>query len=63
MEDEQDSLDVRDLGLKCKSKKEVYDSLTVKGDLYLPPLQDTNCDYICDILAGRKQVRCLLFCF
>ena len=55
MQGEQIRLDVRDLGFMCKTKWEVYNSLTVKGDLFLLSLQDTNCDYIWDILAGGNK--------
>ena len=56
MEREFDSMDIREFGLKCSSKYEVYQQLTVFGNYYLPSEADTNSDYIADILQGRKRL-------
>ena len=45
---------VNEVALKSKSKKEVYDLLTTKGDVYLPPLRDTHYKFISKIMWGDK---------
>ena len=55
MEEEKDFM-VHELGNASRSKKEVYDILTVKGGFYLPPIELANSDYISDILSDEKLV-------
>ena len=43
---------LNDISIKARSKKEVYLVLTVEGDLYLPPILDTNRAYLKDIMNG-----------
>ena len=56
MESNNSGFDVRQMGIKCMSKREVYNTLAIKGNIYLPPIHDTNCDYISDVISGRKMV-------
>ena len=42
-------------GITCRSKKEVCDMLTIHV-YYLPPIEQSNADYIFDILSGEKIV-------
>ena len=57
MEEEKVStIEVREMALKCTTKAEVYKVLTITGGVYLPPMDQTNCDYIRDILSGDKLV-------
>ena len=50
------TLDVREMALKWTTKAEVYKVLTITGGVYLPPMDQTNCDYVRDILCGDKLV-------
>ena len=45
-----------ELGLKAKSKNEVYILLVTEGGLHLPPMKEANYYYIASILCGDKQV-------
>ena len=50
------SLTVNEFGVIARSKKEVYDLMTVTGGYYLPTIEQANFDYISDILSGDKNV-------
>ena len=57
MEEEKlSTIDVREMALKCTTKEEVYKVLTTTGGVYLPPVEQTNWDFIRDILWGDKLV-------
>ena len=49
------SMTIQVVGIKAKSKKEIYTVLTVEGGLYLPPLADANQKYLKAILLGEKK--------
>ena len=52
-------IQISDLGLKSKSKKEVYDLLCNEGSVYLPPIDDAHHKYISQILVGdQKYLKC-----
>ena len=53
-------LTTMEFGLKAKSKNEVYRLLVTNGRLYLPPMKESNYDYIACILSGEKLVSNLL---
>ena len=53
--DEYTEISVNQIGIKCKSKKEVYSLLTTEGGYYLPPLADTHYKFISQILVGIKK--------
>ena len=55
-----DRLTVTDVGVKAKSKLEVYRILTTEGGIYLPPSKEWNYQYIRDIVTGNKLVRKLI---
>ena len=40
----------------CTTKEEVYRVLATSGEIYLPPVQQTNWDFIIDILSRDKLV-------
>ena len=61
MELNQQEFSVREIGIVARSKKEIYDILTVHGGYFLPPIELANSDYISDILSGEILVR--LMCF
>ena len=39
-----------------RTKKETYHILTITWGKYLPPVSQTNVDYISDILSGNKNI-------
>ena len=43
-----------ELGLKAKSKKEVYDLLCNEGGIYFPPIDDAHHKYISQVIVGDK---------
>ena len=43
------------IGLKAKSKREMYLLLATDGQVYLPPLKEANYLYIRGILTGKKK--------
>ena len=49
------SITISDIAIKARSKKEVYNVLTVEGELYLPPIADTTQKYLKEILTGKKK--------
>ena len=53
--EEYTEISVNQIGIKCKSKKEVYNLLTTEGGYYLPPLADTHYKFISQILVGDKK--------
>ena len=50
------SIDIRELSLKWTSKRKVYQTLAVTGNVYLPPIDQVNWDFISDVLTGDKKV-------
>ena len=52
---EYSEIPAQQIGLKWRSKKEVYNLLTVEGGYYLPPLADSNYKYISKVLVGDKK--------
>ena len=49
-------MNVNEIALHAKSKKELYRLLQLEGNIYLPPLEQANHKYISDILSGKKKV-------
>ena len=56
MEETKDHLTVYSLGIKARSKIEVYRLLTTEGGVYLPPVNEVNYQYLKSIIAGEKLV-------
>ena len=52
---EYEEITINELGVKSKSKKEVYDLLCNEGDIYLPRLKDSNHKFISQIMVGDKS--------
>ena len=50
-------LAVQDCTFKARSKKEIYEFLTIKGNVYLPPIQECNHEFILGIVQGIKKVK------
>ena len=55
----EDDFTVNDIGIKCRSKREVYSVLTSEGTLYLPPMADCTQKFLRGVLIGDKSyIRC-----
>ena len=51
------SLDLKQVSIKCRSKKELYDLLVSDWGIYLPPIQFANSSYVRGIVTGEIKVR------
>ena len=58
---EVDMNNLRELGIKAKSKVELYRILTVEGHLFLPPYRCCPADFMAMIATGEKEVTCFYF--
>ena len=59
------SVDLRNLAIKCRSKKEFYVILQSDCGVYMPPIEFKNADYWRRIVTGKTKVvhlLQLLFC-
>ena len=45
-----------ELGIKAKSKHEVYRLLWADGNVYIPPEKEANYDYLSSVIRGEKKV-------
>ena len=58
MEHNQD-FTINDIGVKCRSKREVYTVLSSEGGIFLPPISDATQKYLRAIMLGDKDhVKC-----
>ena len=58
MEDYQD-FTVNDIGVKCRSKREVYTVLSSESGIFLPPISDATQKYLRAVMLGDKNhVKC-----
>ena len=48
-------IQISEIGLKSRSKKEEYDLLCNEGDIYLPPARDAHHKFISQIITGEKK--------
>ena len=53
---ESTKINLNSLGLKAKSKNEIYRLLVVEADMYLPPQKETSIYFVRVILQGKKKV-------
>jgi hypothetical protein len=56
MDIEDVEVNIKDLEIKARSKKELYNLLQVEGNVYLPPIGQAHHDFIADIISGAKKV-------
>ena len=56
-------VNIRQISIRARSKKELYRLLQLEADVYLPPIQLANRKYIADIISGRKMVCSILPAF
>ena len=47
-------LNMKTIEMKYRSKKEMYDILTIQGGFYLPPITQTSSDFIYDMMTVNK---------
>ena len=52
---ERRTINVHNLGLKARTKNELYRLLTVETDMYLPPQKETSIYFVRDILCMEKR--------
>ena len=50
------NIDVREMALKSTKRAEIYKVLTTTWEIYLPPVDQINSDFIREILSGDKLV-------
>ena len=55
-EEKMSTIDVREMALKCTTKDKVYKILTTTCEVYLPPIDKINWDFIRDKLSGDKLI-------
>ena len=58
---ESSQFNVNLLGIKAKSKNELYRFLTTEADVYLPPQKETSVYFVRDIVQQRKRVNILFY--
>ena len=46
---------VNDIGVKCRSKREVYTVLSSEGGIFLPPISDATQKYLRAVMLGDKN--------
>ena len=51
-----EKLTISDCAVRAWSKKEVYSLLVVQGNLFLPPIEEWNHEFIKQIVQGKKIV-------
>ena len=49
-------LNINQIKVRWRSKREVVRILQIDGGIYLPPIGQANHKYIADILSGKKKV-------
>jgi hypothetical protein len=57
---ESESMNTKELGVVCQSKNDMYKVLQVTGDIYLPPVEQANYEFIAQLVSGEKEVCVLL---
>ena len=50
------SLDLSQLSIKWRSKKELYDVLSWDCCIYMPPIQYANSNYVSGVITGTIKV-------
>ena len=55
MNQDLDNIDIRELTIRYRSKREMYQQLTVHGNYYSSCEADTDNNSIADIIQGRKR--------
>ena len=50
------TLNERDISVRARSKKELYRILQLEADVYLPPMPQSNHEYVAGVLSGTIKV-------
>ena len=50
-------LELNQLSIKWRSKKELYDVLASDWGIYMPPIQYANSNYVSGVITGDIKVR------
>ena len=53
---EEEIITTSQLGIKCKSKKEVHQLMATEGHVYMPPIKLSNHDYVAGVIEGSIKV-------
>ena len=53
---ESDIMTIKELGVVCQSKKDIYKVLQVDGEIYLPPVEQSDHKFISQVVTGEKKV-------
>ena len=56
-----ETVNINEIGLKAKSKHEMYQLLTVSCNMYLPPESYTSIKFIRAVFENERKVSFLLF--
>lgn len=51
---EKSELNLKEAGLKARSKGEIYRLFVTEGNIYLPPMRDTSHYFLSQIAKGEK---------
>ena len=51
-----DIMTTKELSVDWKSKKDMFKVFQLEGDVYLPPIEQSNYKFISQIVAGEKEV-------
>ena len=52
---EEESLNAKELSVKCQSKKDMYRILQIEGGVYLPPISQSDHKFIAQIVTREKK--------
>ena len=50
-------INLKQLAVKWRSKKELYDILTYDWKVHMPPIEDANANYVRGVITGVTKVR------
>ena len=52
----EETITTNEIGIKAKSKHEVYRLLATEGNVYLPPQKEANHYYLSKVVSGKTKV-------
>ena len=47
---------IKELGVVCQSKKDMFKVFQVDGEIYLPPIEQSDHKFVAQIVTGEKNV-------
>ena len=60
---ESQRINLKQISMRARTKKEIFRILHLEGDIYLPPIAQSNRKYIAGVLSGKIKVSRLLTTF